>query len=174
MNKVYGTKPYYSLVRQDGSRTIVSFGLILESDGEHYTWYECYWYKKPHPIVTIKDVKNAIITGINEETKTNIIEKFYYQGKNIWLSEINQFNYKAAYDLALDTEGDSLPYLIKVGEEDKPEYIKIETIGQFKDFYLSMISHIKTYQQEAWSKKDSIDWSIYEKELNRLYDTRRT
>lgn len=174
MNKVYGTKPYYSLVRQDGSRTIVSFGLILESDCEHYTWYECYWYKKQHPIVTIKDVKDAIIDGINQEAKTNIVKNFYYKGKHIWLNEINQFNYKAAYDLTLDLGGTNLPYSVKTGEEDNSEYIEIETIKQFEDFYFSMINHIQTYQKEAWKKKDSIDWAVYEKELNRLYDTRRT
>lgn len=124
--------------------------------------------------IDLANIKRQVFNIINEETKTNIIEHFYYKGKQVWLSEINQFNYKAAYDLALDLEGDNLPYIIKTGEEDKAEYLEIETIKQFEDFYFSMINHIQTCQKEAWKKKDSIDWSIYEEELNKLYDTGRT
>lgn len=174
MNKVYGTKPYYTLVRQDGSRTIVSFGLTPESDGEHYTWYECYWYKKPHPIVTIDDIKTAIISGINNEAKTNIVEKFIYNDKKVWLSETNQLNYKAAYDLAVQTNGENLPYTIKVSDEDNADYIIFNNLIKFKDFYLAMIKHIQDNQKEAWRKKDNIDWNEYEKELDKLYDTTRT
>lgn len=169
MNKVYGTKDYYTLVRQDGSRTIVSFGLTPTDDNIHYTWYECYWYKKPHPIVTIEDVKDSIIAGVNEEAKNEIVEQFKWNDKSIWLSETNQLNYKTAYDLAIQTSGENLPYIIKVGDEDAQEYITFNTISEFNEFYLAMISHIQECQRSAWEKKN-IDWSIYEEELNKLYN----
>lgn len=142
MNKIYGIKSDYVLVRQDRSRIIASFGLTSEPDGEHYTWYECYWYKKPHPIVTIDDIKEAFISGINEEAKTNIIETFKWNNKSVWLNETNQLNYKTAYDLAVQTNGENLPYTIKVGDEYNPEYITFENVYQFKEFYTAMVEHI--------------------------------
>ena len=39
-----------------------------------------------------------------------------WNNKRIWLSSENQFNYKVAYDLALQTNGANLPIIFKFGE----------------------------------------------------------
>lgn len=169
MSKVYGTKKDYKPVWQDGSRVIVCYGAEPCADGEHYIWNECFWYKKPHPVVTIEEVKEAIITTFNEETKQRIVETFEWNGKAVWLSETNQHNYKAAYDLAVQTKGTNLPYKIKVGEEDSPEYIEFATVSEFKDFYLAVNEHINKCIADGWAKKDGVDWEEYESGLKAIY-----
>ena len=85
---------------------------------------------------------------------------------SIWLSSENQFNYKAAYDLAVMSQGKSLPVVFKFGSTDNPMYYQFETLEDISDFYLSAMAHVNKCLDEGWKKKDSIDWSVYEEVLN--------
>ena len=91
----------------------------------------------------------------------------------IWLSSENQFNYKAAFDLAVQTQGMNLPSTFKFGTTDEPIYYTFETIEDLQDFYTSAVKYINDTLAEGWKQKDSIDWKAYEMELMRLDHERR-
>jgi hypothetical protein len=87
-----------------------------------------------------------------------------WRNVNVWLSSENQFNFKAAYDLAVQTNGQSLPVKFKIGETEnkEPVYHTFETMEEFTDFYTKAIAYINKCLNEGWELKDSIDWSEYE------------
>lgn len=80
---------------------------------------------------------------------------------SVWLSTENQFNYKAAYDLAVQTSGFSLPIIFKFGTTEEPIYYTFEDMETFNDFYIKAMTYINTQLSEGWVFKDSIDWSVY-------------
>ena len=61
---------------------------------------------------TIDDIKKIITASINQEVDNEIYSGFVWNGYSVWLSTENQFNYKAAYDLAVQTGGSSLVLMI--------------------------------------------------------------
>ena len=93
---------------------------------------------------------------------SNILSGLQYDGQMVWLSAENQANYKAAYDLAVQTQGESLPYKVKLGSEDAPVYKVFNSLQDFKAFFLAIQKHIQDTISEGWKKKDSIDWSQYQ------------
>ena len=97
-----------------------------------------------------------------DQTDQKILSGLTYQNQMVWLSAENQANYKAAYDLAVQTQGENLPYKVKLGSEDEPSYREFSSLQDFKAFYLSIQRHIDTAIQEGWAKKDAIDWSQYQ------------
>ena len=86
----------------------------------------------------------------------------------VWLSSENQFNYKAAYDLAVQTSGSNLPVTFKFGDTKNPVYYKFETIEDLQDFYMKAMIHVNSVLSEGWTSKDSIEWEEYEKILETL------
>ena len=111
--------------------------------------------------ITEKYVKDKVNKFINEETDWKIKSGFTWKDYKVWLSSENQFNYKAAYDLAVQTNGVSLPVTFKFGDNDNPVYYKFTTLEELTDFYTKAIQYINTTLKEGWDKKDSIDWSLY-------------
>jgi hypothetical protein len=118
-------------------------------------------------IPTFDEIEEMIINYFDSQTHNNIIYGFSWEGRNgevitPKLTSENQFNYKAAYDLAVQTEGRSLPFRIKYGEVTDPLYYDFDDLEEFTDFYVKCINHINDCLQEGWTKKDGIDWSKYE------------
>ena len=89
MNKVYGNLKRFVPIRRDRSRLIVSYKCQPLEDGIHAFWCEIYFYKKPHPIVTLDDIKEAIFADINAHTDEKILSGFVWNGKPVWLSSEN-------------------------------------------------------------------------------------
>lgn len=154
MNKVYGLFLEFSYVREDRTRIVVSYNLEQLEDGVHATWNEIYFYKKQHPVITLQDVKDAIIGEINTAVEEKIKSGFEWKDNPVWLSIENQFDFKAAYDLAIQTQGQNLPLKFKLGEveveigkdkygipirEKQPVYHTFETVEEFTDFYTKAI-----------------------------------
>ena len=110
---------------------------------------------------TLDEIKYIVIGGINKQTEMDILTGFKWQDMQIWLSSENQFNYKAAYDLALQTNGKALPVVFKFGDEENPIYYKFEELEDLQDFYFKMLAHINEQLAIGWKKKDSIDWEQY-------------
>ena len=162
-NRYYGRKENYAPVRQDRSAIYISYGKE-DVDDVYCTWYEVCYYKKQHPQLTIQQIKHDVIADINAQTDEKILCGFVWEGKSVWLSSENQFNFKAAYDLAVQTKGKSLHVKFKIGEtaEGEPVYHTFEDIEEFTDFYTKAIAFINTCLNEGWELKDSIDWSDYE------------
>lgn len=169
MDKVFGSLSDFALVKEDTSRIIVSYDLEQASDGEHYTWYELYFYKKQgRPSFDV--VKNSILNDINERTDKKILSGFAWEGQSIWLSSENQFNFKAAYDLAVQTQGQSLPVTFKIGEdeEENPIYHEFTEMDEFTNFYVSAINFVNETLNDGWQKKDGIDFDEYKDLLDEL------
>lgn len=161
MNKVYGIKSEFTPIRSDRSRLIVSYEMTPLEDGVHATWFEIYFYKKPHPVVTFDDIKEAILKDVDDGVKRMIIEDMRWEDKQVWLSLENQQNYKTALDVAKETGGANLPIKFKLGKEDEPTYVTFTTIEALREFWLACATHIRECLAYGWDVKDNIDWDTY-------------
>ena len=163
MNKVFGKISDFSYFRDEGSRMVVCYGKE-NVDGTDATWYEVYLPKTQHNSISFEIVKKAIIADINLRTDKKILSGFVWEGINVWLSTENQFNFKAAYDLAIQTQGQSLPVTFKVGEDSEglPVYHTFTSMEDFTNFYTQAIAFVNQCLVEGWQEKDSIDFDVYQ------------
>ena len=127
-------------------------------DDRSADYYEHRFFAKPQ----LEVIKSVITEFINEQTNATILSGLKYENQLVWLSAENQANYKAAYDLAVQTQGESLPYKVKLGGEDAPVYREFTSLQDFKAFYLSVQKHINDTINDGWKRKDAIDWSKYQ------------
>lgn len=117
---------------------------------------------------SLDTIKEVILGVENSRIDKEILTGFTWNGMSVWLSAENQFNYKAAYDLAAQTNGGSLPITFKFGDTDNPVYHEFKTLDDIADFYVKAMSHVNNTLKEGWESKDSIDWSLYENALENL------
>lgn len=174
MNKVFGLISDYAAVKDDASRVVVSYDYD-EVDGVNATWYEVYLYKNQISQLNIEAVKNAVIGDINARTDEKILKGFVWNGKPVYLSTENQFNFKSAYDLAVQTEGQNLPVKFKLGEDEngEPVYHTFNSVNSIADFYVSGVRFINLTLNEGWADKDAIDWTPYEEALAKIEEDRQ-
>ena len=111
-----------------------------------------------------EEVKILILDWYNRKIDGAILSGFSYEGNTVWLSAENQFNYKAAFDLAMQTGGKTLPVTIKMGLDEQPAYVKFTDMEKFTDFYTKAMAYIQSTLATGWKEKDAIDWSAYGKE----------
>lgn len=139
----------------------------IESEySDRVSFYETEIIQKYKP--RLMDIKDAILGSINSDVDEKILSGFTWKGMAVWLSSENQFNYKAAYDLTLQSGGQTLPVLFKFGTTDEPIYHSFETIEELSEFYIGAMKYISDTLAEGWKEKDSIDWSLYEEPLKSL------
>lgn len=119
---------------------------------------ECQFDHKP----SIEEVKYVIIASYNQDIDREIISGFSWNGIPVWLSSENQFNYKAAYDLAVQTDGATLPVRFKFGTDDDPVYYQFYTVDELRMFYMAVIDFVTWTLNEGWRQKDAFDWSQYQ------------
>ena len=117
---------------------------------------------------SIEEVKSIFTAEINKQVDQKILEGFVWRDMPVWLSSENQFNYKAAYDLAVQTQGMNLPIMFKFGTTDNPIYYTFETVEELTDFYTQAVRHINDTLAEGWKEKDSLDIEALKKELKDL------
>ena len=146
----FGFTPYYE-VDEEGNKTETQLG----------TWMETWLSGKP----SIEQVKGIILDAMNKEIDQKILSGFVWKDMSVWLSSENQFNYKAAYDLAVMSQGKSLPITFKFGTTEQPVYHTFESLEDISDFYLSAMTYINKTLEDGWKLKDGIDWSVYEEAL---------
>lgn len=142
------------IVKETKGRYLVVFG-YTEADGYGYSWRKRYDHKP-----TVSELKAETGELVNAETDRKIKEGFKWDGKAVWLSQENQFNYKAAYDLAVQTEGKNLPVTFKFGTEENPQYQTFEGMDSLEDFYTKAIAHIQSCLAAGWAEKDGTDWEV--------------
>lgn len=160
MEKIYGAKE-----RQDGLYSIgrnkwelfYGFGKDNPDDESGYNWRQKF-KQKP----SLADIRAIIKKTINNETDRKILEDFVWKGMPVWLSTENQFNYKAAYDLAVQTNGATLPVRFKFGTDAAPVYYNFESLEDFADFYTQAMVHINTVVNDGWTEKDLADNMTFE------------
>lgn len=161
MEKIYGATERMDGIQQTGRRRWeIFYGYgedALDGETRGYNWRLTVEHKP-----TMSEIRGLIINQINANTDEKILTGYVYGGKKVWLSTENQFNYKAAYDLAVQTEGKSLPFTVKAGTTDEPEYITFETLDDMKAFYVGGLEYVQKCLADGWTEKDSVDWTKYE------------
>lgn len=147
-----------ALVCLSKTNYLLIFGFGTDEDGNNYTWRKYYDHKP-----SVREIKQDISELINKETDTKILTGFTWNGKPVYLSAENQMNFKAAYDIARDTAGASLPIKFKLGEDadGAPVYHTFTKLEPLADFVMKAMSFVVTTLNEGWVKKD-IDYSIFE------------
>lgn len=135
----------------------------VNEDGEEQgvSFYEEELTHKP----TIDEIKSIIVAWYNAKIDEQILSGFVWNGLTVWLSSENQFNYKAAYDLAVQTGGANLPITFKFGTTNEPVYHTFTTVEELNGFYLSAMAYINNTLAVGWSEKDSFDYTPYEEAL---------
>lgn len=166
MIRITNRKEMYQPIVDLGDRVKVAFDyeILFDTDEEGNkipsnvgTWTEAIIKPKP----SLEQIKTFIINAINKRTDEKIISGFEWNGMAVWLSTENQFNYKAAYDLAVQTGGANLPTVFKFGDNDNPQYHKFETVEELTDFYMKAMAYVNEQLAIGWTKKDMIDWEQY-------------
>lgn len=109
-----------------------------------------------------EEIKETVINWYNNQTDRAILSGFSYEGNTVWLSTENQFNYKAAYDLARQSNGATLPVKFKFGSDEKPVYRVFENMKDLTDFYTKAMRYILETLDAGWKKKDAFDLEQYQ------------
>ena len=135
-----------------GKRAVLIFGYGEDADMGGFDYRHTFSH-----IPTREEVAKVINDHVNELTDKKILSGFVWNGKSVWLSTENQFNFKAAFDVAVQTGGATLPVKFKLGEDDngEPVYHVFEDMSVFSDFYTKAITFIMTALNEGWNEKDS-------------------
>lgn len=110
---------------------------------------------------SVETVRNLVLGWMNDRIDETILSGFTYDGHAVWLSQENQFNYKSAYDLAVQTQGKTLPVTFKLGTDKEPSYVEFDSIEKLQDFYTKAVSFIQQTLADGWQKKDAIDFDLY-------------
>lgn len=160
MDKIYGATARQDSLEQTGrQKWCLIYGFGKDGPTQEYGWnYRKIYDHKPG----IDEIKTDIISQINEDTDAKILQGFVWHNMTVWLSSENQFNYKAAYDLAVQTNGASLPVTFKFGTEDEPRYHDFRTLDELADFYTKAIAYMQQTLADGWKEKDNIDWTQFE------------
>lgn len=131
-----------------------------------YEYYSSNFDHKP----SLVEIKDLVVKHYNTECDKEIVSGCRFENELVWLSQENQFNYKAAFDRALQKEstlkeGEKnplLPVIFKVGDEYNPVYKVFNTIDDLGDFIDLTLNHVLTTLGKYWEIKNTIDWTKYE------------
>jgi hypothetical protein len=123
---------------------------------------------------TLAEVREFVLGVIDRQTDGKIQSGLIWHCKAtdddipVWLSRENQLNFKAAYDLAVQKQGATLPVTFKMGEAEDgtPVYHTFETMEDAEDFYTTAVAYVQQCLVEGWRKKDAFDFTTYEEELS--------
>ena len=106
-NKVCGPATDFTLVKEEGTSTVISYDLKEEAGKELATWREIYFPKKQVAKPTIEMVKDAIIDDIDAQTEEKILDGYEFTPDGadtpiiVWLSKESQTNFSEAHRLQI-------------------------------------------------------------------------
>lgn len=118
------------------------------------------WRKNYNHQPTEEEIKSDLVELIDAITDDKILNTFKWNNMPVYLSIENQMNFKAVYDLAVQTSDSILPVKFKLGEnaDGKIVYYTFDSLDVFTDFYTKAVNHIVTCVNEGWTEKDAIDY----------------
>ena len=150
--KIYGITERRDGVVRRGMEWYLYFGQGKDGQGD----YACRKVYNHRP--TGEELRSDITELVNKSVDEKILTGYVWNGKAVWLSSENQFNYKSVYDLAL-RDSSVLPLKFKMGEDADGNvvYHTFETIEELRDFYVGAIKYINDCINEGWTEKDGID-----------------
>lgn len=160
--KVYGASERQdSIVKLNENKYVVfyGFGKDTEEAETGYKWRRDYDHKP-----TVAEIRHDVEELVNAQTDAKILSGLVWNGKPVYLSTENQFNFKAAHDLAYQTDGANLPIKFKLGENADGEsvYHTFTKKEVLTDFVAKIFAHIQSAIKAGWNEKDSMDYSVYE------------
>lgn len=146
------------LVQIGHKNWLLIFGFCNDEELGGYNWRKNYDHKP-----TKAEIKNDVETLINGKIEKKILSGFDWRGIKVWLSLENQMNIKAAYDLAVQTDGERLPKKMKLGEDEdgRPVYHTFEDLEEFSDFFKAVVDYIEQVRMEGWDEKDGINYGEF-------------
>ena len=157
-----GFEKDFKTIQKQNNVYIINFDKnVLGEDaetGEKTVTWKSFVY---NPRKNGKSIVDNICDIINEDVTYVIENCFTWNGYSIHLNKENQMNYKAAFDLALSTNGESLPVTFRFYKNRKPELYTFDNVAELKDFYIKANAHINKCLMNGWTKKDSINESDY-------------
>lgn len=126
-----------------------------DADKQSVSYYETEIILRHKP-----NIKQAVLEGVNRMIDEKILSGFVWNDMPVWLSSENQFNYKVAYDLSVQTGGTMLPVTFKLGEDGNCNavYHTFETMEDFTDFFTKAIQWVNGCIADGWREKDSVDY----------------
>ena len=130
---------------------------VQENEDGSATYMEEEFNHRP----TEDEIKKTVVDWINAQTDEAILSGFEWNGMRVWLSGENQFNYKAAHDLAHQMPEAALPVKFKFGTDDEPFYHTFQTVEELTDFYVQSIKYIQGKLDIGWDKKDAFSLDSY-------------
>lgn len=130
---------------------------VQKQDDINATYMEEVFDHKP----SVDEIRSTVTAWINTCTDEAILHGFIYDGTPVWLSQVNQLNYKAAHDLALQTGGKTLPVTFKLGTDDRPVYRTFNTLDDIQDFYIKVVTYIQDTIAKGWRQKDNFNPNDY-------------
>lgn len=157
--KVGADKRQDQVIKIGVKNYLLIYGYGTDEDGNGYNFRKNYDHKP-----TKTELKEDITQLIDGITDSKILQGFRWNEVSVYLSTENQMNFKAAFDLNMQTGGLMLPVKFKLGEdaEGNAVYHTFENMEDFTDFYTSAVSYINQCLNEGWAEKDSLDMSSYE------------
>lgn len=157
--KVGAEKRQDQVIKIGVKNYLLIYGYGTDEDGNGYNFRKNYDHKP-----TKTELKEDITQLIDGITDSKILQGFRWNEVTVYLSTENQMNFKAAFDLNMQTGGLMLPVKFKLGEdaEGNAVYHTFENMDDFTDFYTSAVSYINQCLNEGWAEKDSLDMSSYE------------
>lgn len=156
MEKRYGaTERHDRLMKIGRNKWELIYG--YGTDGVSGWTYRERFTRKP----TQDEIKEIIIAQINRNVEEKILCGLVWKDMPIWLSTEKQFNYKAAYDLAVQTGGQSLPVKFKFGTDEQPVYHTFTTLDDLQEFYMTSLAFVQQVLDEGWQEKDNLDLSVF-------------
>lgn len=162
MEKIYGCDERDNRLIKIGKRRWLLYCGLFEDDKGKYMYMQQFEHRP-----SIAEIKELVLNTINEDVNEKIVGGFVWTASdgtqyNVWLSMENQQNYKAIYDLAVQTGGQGvLPVMFKFGTTENPTYHTFETLEELGAFYMQSVAFIQATYQQGWQDKDSIDWDDY-------------
>lgn len=157
MIKEHGRYEKFTPLRYGGGDKYTISWAYTPKDDKRGSWYTETLKGKP----SMEAIQNCILDFYNDKVDQEILSGFTWNGMQVWLSSENQFNYKAAFDAAVQSQGANLPIKFKFGTNIKPIYHTFYDLNEFSDFYMKAIAHIQKTLEKGWEEKDKINWEIY-------------
>lgn len=147
------------LVKIGKSKWLLIFGHYEDEDGLKYHYRKKYDHKPSK-----EELKGDVEGLVNAITDQKILTGFKWNDKKVWLSLENQINFRAQYDLCVQTDGASLPVKLKLGEDEDGNgvYHTFEGREEFSEFYAEQVTFVYDTLAEAWNEKEAFTQKLKE------------
>lgn len=153
MNKRYGAEERHdTFIKFNTGRAVLIYGYGEDENGR-YDWRHTFDHYS-----SINEVIDIANNFINKLTAEKILTGYQWEGINVYLSSENQFNFKVAHDIAVQSKGKTLPLTFKLGEDadGTPQYYTFESLSSIKEFYKGAVEFIQKTLADGWKEKDAV------------------